>query len=185
MPPQGAVDVVTASCHSSAEVDGAWLAARHHELTHYWPPPPLGARLFSPLLCANISPFLRALFSVCLIQAARWVNARTPLAGRASPSGRSQWGTDSDWLNMPLFLANWLSTRGAFTPSVLFPSLPLQILQERGSRMWRGLGVTSARCYDANISSLWKNVWHNGDWKGGLCIYFVDFPPPPPPQFWF
>lgn len=31
----------------------------------------------------------------------------------------------------------------------------------------------SSRCYDANISSLWKNVWHNGDLEGGVCIYFV------------
>lgn len=31
----------------------------------------------------------------------------------------------------------------------------------------------SSRCYDANISSLWKNVWHNGDLKGGVCISFV------------
>lgn len=31
----------------------------------------------------------------------------------------------------------------------------------------------SSRCYDANISSLWKNVGHSGDLKrgGGLCIY--------------
>lgn len=36
----------------------------------------------------------------------------------------------------------------------------------------------SSRCYDANISSLWKNVWHNGDLKGGCAfILFCVFPP--------
>lgn len=34
----------------------------------------------------------------------------------------------------------------------------------------------SSRCYDANISSLWKNVWHNGDLKGGVHLFCV-FPP--------
>lgn len=97
-PPQGAVHVVIASCHSGAKVDAAWPTARHYELTHQWPPRPLSSGLFSPRLCANISPLFFVLYSVCLIQAARWVNAPTPLAGRASPSGRSQWGltvTDS------------------------------------------------------------------------------------------
>lgn len=33
----------------------------------------------------------------------------------------------------------------------------------------------SSRCYDANISSLWKNVWHNGDLEGG-CAFILCFP---------
>lgn len=125
---------VTASCHSSAEVDGASLVAQHHKLTHYWPHNPWHKAFLSPALCKHFS----ALYSACLIQATRWVNARTPLAGRVSPCGRSQWGTDSHWLNMPLFLANCLAICNAFNPS-MFSSVPLQILQERGSRMWRGL----------------------------------------------
>lgn len=35
----------------------------------------------------------------------------------------------------------------------------------------------SSRCYDANISSLWKNVWHNGDLKGRGVHLFCVFPP--------
>ena len=34
----------------------------------------------------------------------------------------------------------------------------------------------SSRCYEANISPLWKNVGHNGDSKGG-CTFMLFSPP--------
>lgn len=154
---------VSASCHCSTKVDTSWLAAPLHQLTHYWPHN-LWHNAFFPSL-VQAFPFFSALHSVCLIQAAHWVNVWTPLAERARSVGGISEGHTTDWLNMALFLTNWLLIRGVFIPSLSF-SLSLQILQERGSRMWRGLSMMSSRCYDANISSLWTSVWHNGDLRG-------------------
>lgn len=137
----------------------------------------------SPALCKHC-PLFFALYSVCLIQAARWVNAPTPLAGRASPSGRSQWGPDSDWLNMPLCLANYLWTRGAFTPSLFLHLCPCRSFRKEApgceeDSVWRAPDVMMQTYHRCERTFGTMEIQ-----RGGLCNYFVAFPAPPP-KFWF
>lgn len=180
MIPEGAVDgfsIVSLQHQGWYQLTSSSASPAHPLLA----PQPLAQRFLS-LPCASISLFLCTPFSV--FDSGSTLSKCMNAAGWESTlCGRNQWGTHTtDWLNMALFLTNWLLIRAVFTPSLSF-SLSLQILQERGSRMWRGLSMMSSRCYDADISSLWTSVWHNGDLRGIVhwfcvlfCFLFLFFP---------
>lgn len=182
IPPQGAVDVVIASCHSSVEVDDAWLAAWHHERPHYWPLPPLGARLFSPLLCANISHLLRSLFSV--------FDSGSTLGKCTDAPG---WKSESLW-EEPVRDWQWLTQHAPVSCKLSFRcvahSLRLCFFRLCPCRSFRKEAPgCEDDCFERQM--LWckhiivvKERLAQWRFKGRGCA-FILLLPPPPLQFWF